>query len=147
MEGSRKNLILLFCVIIFAIFIGEIGVYCYTRQGNKGSVSPVTGVGQQEEKQRVIPVRLTLFSDVSGWIPGEWSLADHTLTREISEKTGIAIEASVPAQDADLQLSLLLIKNRLPDLMIIQDPNMRMNLKTVRSWFRFCSIKVTETSD
>lgn len=124
MGGNRRNLILLFCVIIFAIFIGEIGVYYYTRQGNKGSVSPVTGVGQQEEKQRVIPVRLTLFSDVSGWIPGEWSLADHTLTREISEKTGIAIEASVPAQDADLQLSLLLIKNRLPDLMIIQDPNM-----------------------
>ena len=124
MGGNKRNLIMFFCAIIFVFFIGEIGVYCYTRQGNRGIAFPAAGVGQQEEKQRVIPVRLTLFSDVSDWIPCDWNLKDHTLTREISEKTGIAIEASVPAQDADLQLSLLLIKNRLPDLLIIQDPNM-----------------------
>lgn len=124
MGGNKRNLILLFGVIILLIFIGEIGVYFYTRQGSGATTSFSDGSNIQEEKQKVVPVKLTLFSDVSNWTPSDWSLDEQTLTREISDNTGIEIEATVPAQDADLQLSLLLIKNRLPDLMIIQDPNM-----------------------
>ena len=120
----KRKLPAVVSVIILAAFVAGISMYFCARQGNGRSSSFSSDMESSEKEREVVPVGLPLFSDVSDWTPSEWSLDSHTLTREISEETGVKIKATVPAQDADLQLSLLLIKNRLPDLMIIQNPNM-----------------------
>lgn len=64
---------------------------------------------------------LTLFSDVTFWNFPEWSLDEDSITAEISEKTNVALDVSIPPQEADQKLSLLLHKGDLPDIMSLTD--------------------------
>ena len=66
-------------------------------------------------------VTATLFSDVDFWEVPDWSLDAGTLSAEISEQTGLMLETIIPPQDADRALSLLLLKNELPDIMALTD--------------------------
>jgi len=69
-------------------------------------------------------VSLSLFSDAQDWTAPEWSMEDGSLTACISEKTGVRIDTECPAQDADMQLSLMLMENKLPDIIAVSDQNM-----------------------
>ena len=68
-------------------------------------------------------ISLSLFTDVENWTAPDWSLEENAVTGVISRDTGVMINSQVPAQDADMQLSLMLMKNRLPDLITISDPD------------------------
>lgn len=76
--------------------------------------------GNQEEHTEY--VRLSLFCDVGFWKPPQWETYDGAITGEISKKTGVVIDTDVPAQDADKQLSLLLVNGELPDMVSVTDP-------------------------
>ncbi len=66
-------------------------------------------------------VRLSLFCDVEFWKPPRWDVAKGSITGEITEKTGAAVDVNVPVQDADKQLSLLLVNGELPDMVSVTD--------------------------
>lgn len=78
---------------------------------------------------------LSLFSDVSFWnFPG-WSLEDGTVTAGVSKKTGVVLDISNPPQEADKQLSLLLLKDELPDLISVVDSAMfRQLINSGKVW-------------
>lgn len=69
------------------------------------------------------PVNLTLFSDISDWNAPEWSLKSGTLTKVISDNTDVSLDFDIPAQGADKELSLLLVENKLPDIITVKDQN------------------------
>ncbi|MEE3481313.1 MAG: hypothetical protein VZQ80_04940 [Lachnospiraceae bacterium] len=99
---------------------------------------PVTQQKKEEEEHQAdlgTLVPLTLFSDVEEWNVPEWSLKSGSFTRQITDLTGISIEAMTPAQNADQQLSLLLTTNRLPDLITVEDPNIiRQLISSGKVW-------------
>ena len=68
--------------------------------------------------------RLSLFCDVSFWKPPQWETGEGSIMGTISEKTGVMVDVTVPAQDVDKQLSLLLINDDLPDMSSVLDPTM-----------------------
>lgn len=62
-----------------------------------------------------------LYCDVDWWRPAAWSTESGTITGGITEKTGVALKTTVPLQDADKQLSLMLLEDELPDLISVVD--------------------------
>lgn len=60
--------------------------------------------------------RASLFCDVNFWEPPSWSTEEGTITGDITEKTGLALDITVPPQNADAQLSLMLLNDDLPDI-------------------------------
>lgn len=66
--------------------------------------------------------RATLFSDVSFWEPPLWDTAEGTITGDISKITGLALDITVPVQNMDTQLSLMLVNDKLPDIISITNP-------------------------
>ena len=74
--------------------------------------------------------QLTLFSDVEFWRPPAWDVTEGTITGDISRNTGVTVDVTVPARDADRQLSLMLINNDLPDIISITDPTVMGQLVT-----------------
>lgn len=78
---------------------------------------------------------LTMFSDVTFWNFPDWSLADGSITAEISGKTGVVPEITIPPQEADKKLSLKLHKGALPDIISITDPTMiRQLIDSEKVW-------------
>ena len=67
------------------------------------------------------PVRAKLFCDVSFWRIPEWKETEGSITGGITEKTGLALDIIVPAQDADTQLKIMLINDELPDIISVTD--------------------------
>ncbi|MQN01249.1 MAG: hypothetical protein FRC54_04795 [bacterium LCO1.1] len=81
------------------------------------------------------PVNLTLFSDISDWNAPEWSLRDGTLTKAISDHSDVSLTFNIPAQDADKELSLLLVENKLPDIITVRDSNIiRQLISSGKVW-------------
>lgn len=78
----------------------------------------------RQENQDTEYVRLSLFCDVNFWKPPQWETKEGSITGQISEKTGVVIDTNVPAQDADKQLSLLLVHEELPDMVSVTDHTM-----------------------
>ena len=72
--------------------------------------------------------RVSLFCDVEFWKPPVWDTAEDTITGEISQKTGLALDIYVPVQDADTQLSLMLVNDNLPDLISVTDSTVTSQL-------------------
>lgn len=60
-----------------------------------------------------------LYCDVDWWHPGAWSTESGTITGEITRQTGVALKSTVPLQNADKQLSLMLLNDELPDLVTV----------------------------
>lgn len=60
--------------------------------------------------------RASLFCDVNFWEPPSWSTEEGTITGDITKKTGLALDITVPPQNADAQLSLMLLNDELPDI-------------------------------
>ncbi len=87
----------------------------------------IAACGKQEEapkKGDTECIRLSLFCDVNFWKPPQWEIKKDSITGKISEKTGVVIDTNVPAQDADKQLSLLLMNGELPDMISVTDNTM-----------------------
>jgi putative aldouronate transport system substrate-binding protein len=74
--------------------------------------------------------QLTLYSDVEFWRPPAWDITEGTITGDISKNTGVTVDVTVPARDADRQLSLMLINNDLPDIISITDQTVMGQLVT-----------------
>lgn len=66
---------------------------------------------------------LTMFSNVTFWNLPEWTLAEGTVTAEVTAHTGIVLDTTIPPQAADRKLSLLLLKDELPDLLVLSESN------------------------
>ena len=80
---------------------------------------------EQNEREHA---RVSLFCDVEFWKPPVWDTAEDTITGEISQKTGLALDIYVPVQDADTQLSLMLVNDNLPDLISVTDSTVTSQL-------------------
>lgn len=81
------------------------------------------GAGQKDiAKEEGDPyVTASLFCDVNFWEPPSWSTGEGTITGDITEKTGLALDITVPPQNADAQLSLMLLNDELPDIISLTD--------------------------
>lgn len=132
MGGLRSQRIAAFiCISILLLFLflgamAQIDLNYFSQLQNAGTsdVSP-------ERKT----VSLSLYSDVSDWDGVEWTLDRDTLTACISKQTGVLINTECPVQDADMQLSLLLMENKLPDILAISDDNMiRQLISSDKVW-------------
>ncbi len=86
------------------------------------SLTACRGKPKTQEAPQMGYIRFSLFCDVNFWKPPQWETKEGTITGEISKKTGVVIDTTVPAQDADKQLSLLLVNGELPDLSSVTDP-------------------------
>ena len=82
------------------------------------------GQKETQEKKDAEYVHPSLFCDVNFWKPPQWETKKGSITGEISEKTGVVIDTSVPAQDGDKQLSRLLVNGELPDMASVTDSTM-----------------------
>ena len=81
------------------------------------------GAGQKDiaKEEREPYVTASLFCDVNFWEPPSWSTGEGTITGDITEKTGLALDITVPPQNADAQLSLMLLNDELPDIISLTD--------------------------
>ena len=81
-------------------------------------------VAKQEYK------RVTLFCDVEFWGAPLWDSTGDTITGEISRETGATVEVIDAVEDADKQLSMMLVKNNLPDIISVTDETVISQLVT-----------------
>lgn len=82
----------------------------------KGAKTESAGKEQEEI------TRAELFCDVDWWHPPVWTTDEGTVTGDITSETGVALETMIPQQDADKQLSLMLVNDELPDFITVTDP-------------------------
>ena len=59
---------------------------------------------------------ISLLCDVDFWEPPVWDETPKTITGDISKKTGAVLNVIETTQDADTQLKILLLNDKLPDL-------------------------------
>lgn len=94
----------------------------------------ITGcAGKQEESEQTQKenyVTATLFCDVNHWNPPAWDLSEDSITGKITKKTGVQLDTTVPAQDADLRLKILMVNDELPDLISVTDETVISQLVT-----------------
>lgn len=87
--------------------------------------TPETAQAETQE-----PVWASLFCDVSFWKPPAWDISPDSVTGQITENTGLALKITVPPQNADMQLSLMLLKDEIPDVICLTDATMVSQLVT-----------------
>ena len=107
---SHKKYYYFLCIAIFTLLCG-----CSSAEQTPPATEPNTEFSSDI-------VTLSMFSDVSFWQFPEWSLDVGTLTADITSKTGVSLEVSIPAHQADQKLSLLLLEDHLPDIISVTDP-------------------------
>lgn len=78
------------------------------------------GSGAEQKKAKVY-ARASLFCDVSWWEIPVWQVDTGTITGDISERTGLALDIIEPTQKADTQLKLMLLNDELPDIISVTD--------------------------
>ena len=64
---------------------------------------------------------ISLLCDVDFWEPPVWDETPKTITGDISKKTGAVLNVIETTQDADTQLKILLLNDKLPDLISVVD--------------------------
>lgn len=86
------------------------------------SVIGLTACGQEKENDGNREyAEASLFCDVSFWDYPVWKVQEGTITGEITEKTGLALDVMQPTQDVDTQLRLMLLNDELPDIISVTD--------------------------
>lgn len=78
------------------------------------------GSSSEEEKAQAY-ARASLFCDVSWWETPVWREEEGTITGDISQKTGLALDIIEPTQKADTQLKIMLLNDELPDIISVTD--------------------------
>ncbi|QGG57356.1 extracellular solute-binding protein [Paenibacillus sp. B01] len=109
-----------------ALLVGTIllaGCSSNASNGNESGNSGAPANASGSNNETTAPVKLTWFSDVSGWNPpSPWNSDPNSVEGTITSKTGISFEFNIPAQDAGTKLSLMLVNgDKLPDVMSITD--------------------------
>ncbi len=74
------------------------------------------------------PTELEWFCDITFWKGVNWSLEPDTITGQISQKTGISCNLTIPAQNPNHELNLMILQDKLPDIISLNDTNMRKQL-------------------
>ncbi len=74
------------------------------------------------EKEQEETTWAELFCDVDWWHSPVWTTEKGTVTGDITSATGVALKTTIPQQDADRQLSLMLVNDELPDFISVTDP-------------------------
>lgn len=64
-------------------------------------------------------VNISLFCDVDFWTPPKWDTGEGTITGKITKETGVVLDTTVPPQDADNQVRLMLANGNLTDLVCV----------------------------
>lgn len=108
--STRKYLAQVFAVVILAVLLCGLSVW-------------KDGKGTADEAEEFV-----WFSSISFWNPPEWSLAEDTVTGQISQRTGVSFTYDIPQKNAGMQLGQMLIKNELPDVISISDVAMQKQL-------------------
>lgn len=78
----------------------------------------------KSEPEKETYATVTFFSDVDFWDPPEWSVKAGTITGDVTEKTGLALDISIPKENGSTKLGMLLANGQLPDIMTVRDPAM-----------------------
>lgn len=107
------------CVLcLFAALLVYTGLHAETPQNARGGVKTDSCE------------YISLYCDVSFWNPSAWSTEPGTITGDITQKTGIAVDVTVPQRDADRKLSLMLLNDELPDVISVTDQTVIRQLVT-----------------
>lgn len=110
---------------------GKIGGMILTIALTAGMITGCAGKqDESEQTQKENYVTATLFCDVNHWNPPAWDLSEDSITGKITKKTGVQLDTTVPAQDADLRLKILMVNDELPDLISVTDETVISQLVT-----------------
>ena len=110
---------------------GKIGGMILTIALTAGMITGCAGKQEESEQtQKENYVTATLFCDVNHWNPPAWDLSEDSITGKITKKTGVQLDTTVPAQDADLRLKILMVNDELPDLISVTDETVISQLVT-----------------
>lgn len=99
------------CMGVFLLGYGILLSGCQRDRGDTVQME------MQEEKYAYV----SLYSDVEFWNPPIWDTTDLTVTGKITRKTRVVLDVTVPAQKADRRLSMMLLNDKLPDLISVTD--------------------------
>lgn len=72
----------------------------------------------QEEEGNFEYERISMFCDVEFWGAPVWDVTEGSVTGDISKATGAVLDVIEPIEDAETQLSRMLITDDLPDLIV-----------------------------
>ena len=110
---------------------GKIGGMILTIALTAGMITGCAGKQEESEQtQKENYVTATLFCDVNHWNPPAWDLSEDSITGKITKKTGVQLDTTVPAQDADLRLKILMVNDELSDLISVTDETVISQLVT-----------------
>lgn len=110
---------------------GKIGGMILTIALTAGMITGCAGKQEESEQtQKENYVTATLSCDVNHWNPPAWDLSEDSITGKITKKTGVQLDTTVPAQDADLRLKILMVNDELPDLISVTDETVISQLVT-----------------
>lgn len=83
-------------------------------------ITGITGCSSREIQEEARDyTNISLYCDVDFWTPPRWDTSEDTITGKITEKTGVVLNTTVPSQDAENQVRLLLANDNLPDLVTV----------------------------
>lgn len=83
-------------------------------------VTGMQGCGKESaQKEDRDYTYLSLFCDVDFWSPPKWDTNEDTITGKITKETGVVLNTTVPPQDADNQVRLMLANDNLTDLVTV----------------------------
>ncbi len=106
-DAEKEMQVLAVCLFLLSLFAA-----CVQEKGQKNAKG---GVQTDAYEQ------ISLYCDVDFWKPAAWSTDPDTITGEITEKTGVAVDVTVPSLDADRKLSLMILNDRMPDVISVTD--------------------------
>ena len=102
-------------VAIFLTMICAVVVGCH-KVPQKQPADKTSSIASNEEYTSI-----SLLCDVNFWEPPVWDSTEGTITGDISKKTGSVLNVMETTQDADTQLKILLLNDKLPDLVSVVD--------------------------
>lgn len=107
MTGTNKGSVLLFVIFMACWVCG-----CSAERGQQ-----ISETAEETDKY----AHLTMFCDVEFWNPPAWDEAAGTITGDISRQTGVALDVIETTPEADTQLKIMLLNDKLPDIISVVD--------------------------
>lgn len=102
--------------LLFIAFLGITTTGCSTKNLQQQTTDEASSIASNEEYTSI-----SLLCDVDFWEPPVWDPTEGTITGDISKKTGAVLNVMETTQDADTQLKILLLNDKLPDLISVTD--------------------------
>lgn len=96
-----------------------VSAFCICLFGCDKSDTKGQKLDTQIQAETYVPI--SLLCDVDFWEPPVWDQTEGTITGDISKKTGATLNVIETTQDADTQLKIMLLNDKLPDLISVTD--------------------------